>query len=118
MSAYGSSDTARQAVDSGAYDFIAKPFRTDEIELAWIALLLLNGWSARTEFLRQRVEQGEELAGFIGRDPVTQQVMEMVRRVADSSSTVLIIGDSGTGKGAIGSCIAYCHRGDETTLFR
>ena len=98
MSAYGSSDTARQAVDSGAYDFIAKPFRTDEIRACMDRIVALERLERENRILRQRVEQGEELAGFIGRDPVTQQVMEMVRRVADSSSTVLITGDSGTGK--------------------
>jgi DNA-binding NtrC family response regulator len=98
MSAYGSSDTAVDAVSRGAYDYIAKPFRTDEIRACMDRVTDLDRLERENRALRMRVEHGEELAGFLGRDPRTHQVMEMVRRVAEFPSTVLITGESGTGK--------------------
>jgi two-component system response regulator AtoC len=98
MSAYGTSETAVDAVSRGAYDYISKPFRTDEIRACMDRISDVERLEQENRVLRRRVEHGEELAGFLGRDPLTHQVMDMVRRVADFPSTVLITGESGTGK--------------------
>jgi two-component system response regulator AtoC len=101
MSAYGSTEIAVDAVARGAYDYIAKPFRNDEIRACMDRIVDLDRLERENRVLRRRVEDGEELAGFIGRDPLTHQVMEMVRRVAEFPSTVLITGQPGTGKGRL-----------------
>jgi len=105
MSAYGDDDSAVDAIKRGAYDFIVKPFRADQV------LLVLNKAIER-EGLRQEVRQlHEELAalrapnGIVGHSASLQQAITVARKVAKHPSTVLITGESGTGKELIANLI-------------
>ncbi len=98
MSAYGDDEAALAAMKRGAYDFISKPFRADQV------LLVLNKAIER-EGLRREVRQlQEEIAalrqpgGIVGRSPALRQAMDLALKVARHPSTVLITGESGTGK--------------------
>ena len=98
MSAYGDDEAALAAIKRGAYDFISKPFRADQV------LLVVNKAIER-EGLRHEVRQlHEELAalrdpgGIVGRSPALRQALELARKVARHPSTVLVTGESGTGK--------------------
>jgi two-component system response regulator AtoC len=97
MSAYGGEDSAIEAMKQGAYDYLPKPFRSDE-------LLLTLRKAEERERLRGRVATLEaELARWTGQDvvadsPAMRNVMDLAARVAAYGTTVLITGESGTGK--------------------
>ncbi len=97
MSAYGGEDAAIEAMKEGAYDYVPKPFRSDE-------LLLTLRKAEERERLRGRVATLEaELARWTGVDlvadsPAMRKVMDLAARVAPHTTTVLITGESGTGK--------------------
>ena len=108
MSAYGTMDTALQAMKSGAYDYISKPFKPDEV------LLTLKKAEERERLkeenleLKTRISEIEKKYSFeniIARSEAMAQVFELVRKVADHKTTVLITGDSGTGKELIAKAI-------------
>jgi two-component system, NtrC family, response regulator AtoC len=104
MSAYGGDDAAISAMKAGAYDYMPKPFRADEV------ILVLKKAEER-ERLRGRVAALEaELASLKDRDmvaesPAMRQVMELATRVAPHPTTVLITGESGTGKEVVARAI-------------
>ena len=98
MSAYGDDEAALEAIRRGAYDFIAKPFRADQV-------LLVVRKAIEREGLRREVAQlHEELvalrapSGIVGRSPKIEQALMLADKVARHPSTVLITGESGTGK--------------------
>ncbi|HET7620374.1 MAG TPA: sigma-54 dependent transcriptional regulator [Gemmatimonadaceae bacterium] len=97
MSAYGDAETAISAMQRGAYDYIQKPFRAEEV-------ILCVRKAAEREKLRARVRRLEEeleaIRGFeiVGHSPAFRGAMEVARKVARHPSTVLITGESGTGK--------------------
>jgi two-component system, NtrC family, response regulator AtoC len=98
MSAYEDDEGVIEAMRRGAYDFIGKPFRADQ-------LLLTIRKAVERERLRQTVEQlQEELSalrapsGIVGRGTAMQQVLAVAAKVARHASTVLVTGESGTGK--------------------
>jgi two-component system response regulator AtoC len=97
MSAYGGEDAAIEAMKEGAYDYVPKPFRSDE-------LLLTLRKAEERERLRGRIATLEaELARWTGADlvadsPAMRKVMDLAARVAPHTTTVLITGESGTGK--------------------
>jgi two-component system response regulator AtoC len=98
MSAYGDDEAALEAIRRGAYDFIAKPFRADQV-------LLVVRKAIEREGLRREVEQlHDELvalrapSGIVGRSPKIAQAIALADKVARHPSTVLITGESGTGK--------------------
>ncbi|HEY2825701.1 MAG TPA: sigma-54 dependent transcriptional regulator [Gemmatimonadales bacterium] len=104
MSAYGGEDAAVEAMKEGAYDYLSKPFRPDEV-------LLTLRKAAEREKLRGQVATLEaELARWRDRDvvadsPAMRKVMDLVRRVAPHTTTVLITGESGTGKEVVARAI-------------
>ena len=94
MTAYGNIETAVQAVKAGAYDFIAKPFEPDHL------LLQINRALERQRLLTENlILKGEgRLPKIIGKSHAMVRVMEQVQKVASGNTTVLIQGESGTGK--------------------
>lgn len=98
MSAYGSLNTAVEALRNGAYDYISKPFNADEV--IFTLRKAVEREQLRKEVRRLRAEVGD-VEGFgriIGRSGVIREVVEMARRVAPYPTTVMITGQSGTGK--------------------
>ena len=98
MSAYGDDEAALEAIRRGAYDFIAKPFRADQV-------LLVVRKAIEREGLRREVAQlHDELValraptGIVGRSPKLAQALTLADKVARHPSTVLVTGESGTGK--------------------
>jgi two-component system response regulator AtoC len=101
MSAFGTVDTAIEAMKQGAYDFISKPFKTDEV------VLVLKKAEERERLRRENIllkkrlaglEQAVGIGGMIGRSKAMQAVFQLAAKVAKHSTTVLITGESGTGK--------------------
>ena len=98
MSAYGDDDAALDAMQRGAYDYIPKPFRADQV-------ILVVRKAIERERLRRQVERlSEELsvlrgdAGIVGHSPRVREAIAVARKVARHPTTVLVTGESGTGK--------------------
>jgi len=103
MSAYGTVDTALQAMRRGAYDYVSKPFKSDEIVLTLRKLeereqLLTERGRLAVENARLAERTGEPVEGFVGRSPPVLDVLRILSRVAPHDTTVLLTGESGTGK--------------------
>jgi two-component system response regulator AtoC len=96
MSAYGSHDLAIEALKAGAYDYLGKPFRPDEV------LLVLRKAEERErlrrENLRLRQEMSRRAPQLVAEGPAMKEVLRVVQKVAPTATTVLIEGESGTGK--------------------
>src|SRR3954464_12101008 len=98
MSAYGSHELAIEAMKAGAYDYLGKPFRPDEV------LLVLRKAEERERLrlenrrLRREIEASRAQPGIIAESPAMKDVLRVVAKVAPAKTTVLIMGESGTGK--------------------
>jgi DNA-binding NtrC family response regulator len=99
ITAFGSVDLAVHAVRAGACDFVTKPFRTEVLLLA--VERALRERSMRREIVRLRDHRGDPPSGLVARSLEMREVLEVARRAARSHATVLITGESGTGKGAL-----------------
>ncbi|MBW2690451.1 MAG: sigma-54-dependent Fis family transcriptional regulator [Deltaproteobacteria bacterium] len=107
ITAYGTIENAVQALRSGAYDYIAKPFENDEIRLTVAKALERERLLAENRYLHAELEGRYDFSGIIGGSPAMQQVYEMVSSVAASNANVLISGESGTGKELLARSIHY-----------
>ncbi|OHB33955.1 MAG: histidine kinase [Desulfuromonadaceae bacterium GWC2_58_13] len=98
MSAFGSIDTAIECMKQGAYDYISKPFKPDEVVLAVKKAEERLGLQMENERLKQELAAGGSGRQLVFASETMVKVMSMVRKVAGSVSPVLITGETGTGK--------------------
>jgi len=98
MTAYGSVDTAVEAMKRGAYDFVTKPLNLDKVELLISRALRDRKLVEENRTLRQQVDERYGLENIIGESPALHEVLNTIRQVAPSNANVLIEGESGTGK--------------------
>jgi DNA-binding NtrC family response regulator len=98
MTAYGSVDTAVEAMKRGAYDFVTKPLNLDKVEMLIARALGSRRLEQENRSLRQQVDERFALENILGESPALHEVLDTIRQVAPSSANVLIEGDSGTGK--------------------
>ena len=96
VTAYGSVESAVDAMKYGASDYILRPFEIDAVEAAVQRALKLGRVQRENRFLRQQVEEGWH--GFIGTSPAMQQIYTQIQQVAATKTSVLIQGETGTGK--------------------
>lgn len=107
ITAYGSIESAVNAIKFGAYDYISKPFENEEIKLIVAKALDFSTLKNENTTLRKAVQTGYEYKDFIGNSPQIENIRNQVLEVAATSSTVLIQGESGTGKELIARMIHY-----------
>jgi two-component system response regulator AtoC len=105
MSAYGTVDTAVEAMRLGAYDYISKPFNADEVLLTLRKAEERESLRREVRSLRRRVARAEGFEAVIGRSGAFREVLQLAERVAPYPTTVLITGESGTGKEAVARAI-------------
>ncbi len=108
MSAYGTVDTALEAIKKGAYDYISKPFKTDEVLLTLKKAEERERLKTENLNLKKKMEQIQNKYSFgsiIARSEVMAKVFDLVGKVAEHKTTVLITGESGTGKELIAKAI-------------
>ena len=105
MSAYGGEDAAIAAMKEGAYDYLPKPFRPDEVVLTLRKAEEREGLRRDVAGLRAQLARGPEERAFVVESPPMRQALELVARVAEHNTTVLITGESGTGKEMIARAI-------------
>lgn len=101
MSAYGSIDSAVEAMKLGAYDYISKPFKPDEVLLALRKAQERERLKKENRRLRARIREIEKdyrFGNLVARSPAMASVFELAQKAARYSTTVLILGESGTGK--------------------
>jgi len=101
MSAYGSVDTAIEAMKQGAYDYISKPFKPDEVLLTLKKAEERESLKRENSRLKARIQAIEKDFAFgdmVGCSPAMASLFELARKAARYSTTVLILGESGTGK--------------------
>src|SRR5213596_1901409 len=98
MTAYGSVDTAVEAMKRGAYDFVTKPLNLDKVEMLISRALRDSKLEQENQTLRQQVDERYGLENMIGDSPALHDMLDTIRQVAPSSANVLIEGESGTGK--------------------
>jgi DNA-binding NtrC family response regulator len=98
MTAYGSVDTAVEAMKRGAYDFVTKPLNLDKVEMLIARALRSRQVEQENRVLRQQVDERFGLENLLGESVALREVLDTIRQVAPSSANVLIEGESGTGK--------------------
>jgi len=99
--------TAVEAMKLGAYDYITKPFDTDELSLIIHRALSAQALEKEVKYLREEIDKNFGFEHIIGKSKAMEEIFKMVRQIADSKSTVLIMGESGTGKELVSRAIHY-----------
>ena len=98
LTAFGTVEEAVSAMKDGAYDFITKPFRGEQLLKVVAKALERRALIEQNKSLRQQIENLRGKPQFIGVSPAFRRMMTLVDQVADSSATILLIGESGSGK--------------------
>ena len=98
MSAYGGEDAALAAMKEGAYDYVPKPFRPDEVVLTLRKAEERERLRYTIATLRAQLDTTPVARALVAESPAMKQALDLVARVADHKTTVLITGESGTGK--------------------
>ncbi|MEK7205001.1 MAG: response regulator, partial [candidate division NC10 bacterium] len=107
MTAFGSIDQAVQAVKEGAYDYINKPFKIDEMLLTIEKSLEERRLRHEVTTLRKELRTRYHFESIIGKSRAMQEVFSLIEQVGGSRSTVMIYGKSGTGKELVAKAIHY-----------
>ena len=98
ITAFASTETAVEAMKLGAYDYITKPFKMDEVKLTIANALERKRLQDENQALKRQLRRERGFENFIGRNRQMLDIFDTIRKTADSLSTVLITGESGTGK--------------------
>ncbi len=107
ITAYASVDTALEAMKQGAYDYISKPFKEDEILHVLRKALERRAILDQNRRLKSEISEKFDFSNIIGTSAAMERVFATIRKVADTRSTVLIQGESGTGKELAARAIHY-----------
>ena len=107
MSAYGTIDTAVEAMKLGAADYISKPFKPDEILLKLAQIEERNRLRQENIKLRDAVQQTFSFQNIVAKSQSMRKIFDTIQKIADYKTTVLITGESGTGKELIARAIHY-----------
>jgi DNA-binding NtrC family response regulator len=107
MTAFGGIETAVEAIKAGAYHFVAKPVKLPEVSALVHKALTERELRRENRQLRQAVEERYGFGQLLGRSAVMQRLFALLERLAATNSTVLIQGDSGTGKELVARALHY-----------
>ncbi len=110
ITGYGSIETAKEAMRHGAFDYLEKPFKVDELKLSVQRALSYNAALSETAFLRRQLKKKYQFSQIVGTAPAMQAVFQMIERVTDTESTILLLGESGTGKELVARALHYNSR--------
>jgi DNA-binding NtrC family response regulator len=110
LTAYGSLETAIGAMKFGAFDYITKPFKVDELMITVQRALDYSRAVSENASLKAKLQTQYRIESIIAESQSMQAVCELVRKVAPTDATVLIYGESGTGKELVAKAIHACSR--------
>jgi DNA-binding NtrC family response regulator len=105
LTAYGSVETAVEAMKEGAFDYVTKPFKVDELLITVKRALEYVNIVAENVSLKAQLESRYHFENIVAESPAMRSVCEMIERVAPTDTTVLILGESGTGKELVAKAI-------------
>ncbi|HBA85861.1 MAG TPA: DNA-binding response regulator [Verrucomicrobia bacterium] len=105
ITAYGSVETAVEAMKEGAFDYVTKPFKVDELLITVQRALEYHSALAENVDLKAQLEAKYRFENIVAESPAMRQVCEMIERVGPTDTTVLILGESGTGKELVAKAI-------------
>jgi two-component system response regulator AtoC len=105
LTAYGTVQTAVDAMKSGAFDYILKPFDLDAVEPVIRKALAMREYRTQNLYLRERENTAPAFESLIGTSPAMQEVYDLVRQIGPTRSAVLIMGETGTGKELVARAI-------------
>jgi two-component system response regulator PilR (NtrC family) len=107
VTAFASTETAVEAMKLGAYDYVTKPFKLDELKLTVSNALERRRLQDENQALKRQLRRERGFENFVGRSPKMLDVFETIRKTADSGSTVMITGESGTGKELVAQALHW-----------
>ena len=105
VTAFATADTAISAMKQGAYDYLTKPFKVDEILVTVERALEKRALVQTNRRLREQLSGRNKLEDIVGRSAAMQQVFELVKQIAPTKTSILIMGESGTGKELVARAI-------------
>jgi two-component system response regulator PilR (NtrC family) len=107
ITAFGTTETAVEAMKVGAYDYITKPFKIDEVRLNIANALRSKALEGENRLLKKELGKENTVHNLVGNSEPMHRVFDMIRRVSQTPTTVLITGESGTGKEMIAKAIHF-----------
>ena len=107
MTAFGTIETAVEAMKLGAFHYVTKPIKADELEIVVKKALQVNKLQTENKRLKDEVEGRYRFSNIVGRSPLMQRVFEQIQTVAETNSNVLISGETGTGKEIVAKAIHF-----------
>src|SRR5436190_4462920 len=110
VTAFGSVETAVEAMKQGAYDYLEKPFKLDAFKLCAQRALSYNHAVAENHYLKKQLCEKYQFSRIVGASLKMQEVFRMIERVAETDSTVLILGERGTGKELVARALHFNSR--------
>ncbi len=105
ISAYASAETAVEAMNAGAYDYVPKPFNADELLQTIASALKLKTVEQEKALIDDELKKTLHFGKIVGNSPQMQHIYQMIRQVAKTRTNILITGESGTGKELIARAI-------------
>ncbi|MDO9067015.1 MAG: sigma-54 dependent transcriptional regulator, partial [Deltaproteobacteria bacterium] len=108
ITAFSAAEQAVEAMKLGAYDYIAKPFKIEEIKQLVINALEKQGLKRENTLLKKDVRERDGFCGIIGKSRNMRELFEMIQKVSASQSSVLVLGESGTGKELAARAVHTC----------
>jgi len=105
MTAFGSLESAIDAIRAGAYDFVTKPIEMDLLSMTLTRAVRHRQLEEKIKFLKEAVARTERFGDILGTSPAMQELFDQLQRIADSETSVLITGESGTGKELVARAI-------------
>ena len=105
MTAYGTIETAVTAMKMGAVDYLLKPFKPDQLSLVMEKVAYQYKLESEYQYLKGQLEKTTRFDNIIGQSPQMEDIFRLIREVAESDSSILILGETGTGKELVAKAI-------------
>lgn len=107
ITAFGSLDTAISALRNGASDYLLKPVEFDELLIKIRRLFEVRNLILENRLLRKEIQRNFDFENIVGKSPAIRKIFDMIQTVADTDTTVLVTGKSGTGKELVARALHY-----------
>ena len=107
ITAFGTTETAVEAMKMGAYDYVTKPFKIDEVRLNIHNALRSKNLETEVRILKKELVKEYSFQNMVGNSPPMHAIFDLVKRVSQSPTNVMITGESGTGKEVVAKAIHY-----------
>lgn len=107
ITAFGTTETAVEAMKMGAYDYLTKPFKIDEVRLNIQNALRSRNLEVENRSLKKELVKEYSFQNMVGNSPAMHSIYDMIKRVSQTPTNVLITGESGTGKEVVAKAIHY-----------